>query len=338
MAPVHDSGVPWHVKAVCLLTVTSLTTALVILMRLSKTEGSEPYASSTAVLISEIIKLFVSLIALGVERKSLLALSKCVFREILCDPKETCKLMIPAGLYALQNNLVYLALTNLDAATYQITYQLKILTTALFAVILLKKRITRRQWFSLVILTTGVALVQLRTVDFSSEGSPNTRNQIIGFTCILINIFTSGISGVYFEYLVKVGSVEKTSVPLRNSQLGIFSVAITASIVLLHDGDFVAEYGFFAGYTPLVWSVPIVMAVSGLSVAVTLKYADNILKGFATSISIILTAILSHFWLSDLEINLRFVAGTMLVLWATFEYGLPSTDPKILPKAEKSIP
>ena len=44
----------------------------------------------------------------------------------------------------------------------QITYQLKILTTALFSVLMLGKFIDRSKWFSLVLLTVGVALVQVR--------------------------------------------------------------------------------------------------------------------------------------------------------------------------------
>ena len=40
-------------------------------------------------------------------------------------------------------------------------------------------------------------------------------------------------------------------------------------------------------------------ALGGLVVAAVIKYADNILKGFATAVSIVLSSILSYFLLQD---------------------------------------
>ncbi len=43
----------------------------------------------------------------------------------------------------------------------QVTYQLKILTTALFSVLLLNKKLNSLKWFSLMVLMLAVALVQV---------------------------------------------------------------------------------------------------------------------------------------------------------------------------------
>lgn len=37
---------------------------------------------------------------------------------ILGAPKDTLKMLIPATIYAIQNNLLFIALSNLDAAVY----------------------------------------------------------------------------------------------------------------------------------------------------------------------------------------------------------------------------
>jgi UDP-sugar transporter A1/2/3 len=81
--------------------------------------------------------------------------------EIIKKPYETLMLLVPAGLYTLQNNLLFIALSRLDAATYQVTYQLKILTTAVFSVFMLGKQLDSTKWISLVILMTGVSLAQV---------------------------------------------------------------------------------------------------------------------------------------------------------------------------------
>ncbi len=54
---------------------------------------------------------------------SVRALNQLLMEEIVNKPVETMKLALPAGIYTLQNNLLYVALSNLDAATYQVTHE-----------------------------------------------------------------------------------------------------------------------------------------------------------------------------------------------------------------------
>jgi hypothetical protein len=60
-------------------------------------------------------------------------------------------------------------------------------------------------------------------------------------------------------------------------------------------------------------------SVGGLVTAFVMKYADNILKSFANSIAIILTAIVSAIAF-DFHINLLFIVGTGIVLFSVHLY------------------
>ena len=56
-------------------------------------------------------------------------------------------------------------------------------------------------------------------------------------------------------------------------------------------------------------------------VAVVVKYADNVLKGFATSLSILLSCVVSSYLFNDVTFNSGFVAGALIVLLSVFGYG-----------------
>lgn len=71
------------------------------------------------------------------------------------------KIALPAGLYTLANSLQYVAISNLDAATFHVTYQFKIIVTAVLSVFMLNRSINVRQWLSLILLMVGVAVVSL---------------------------------------------------------------------------------------------------------------------------------------------------------------------------------
>lgn len=136
-----------------------------------------------------------------------------------------------------------MAAGNLDVASYQITYQLKILTTALFAVSFLKKKLVGTQWLSLLVLVVGVAMVQLSDAKESDSGGQE-QNRILGFSAALTACVLSGAAGIYFEFILKGSDI---SVWMRNVQLSLLSVPLGIAVCALNDGAKISQLGFFHG-------------------------------------------------------------------------------------------
>ena len=110
-------------KYICLGILVLQTSALVLTMRYSRLIGSEGpmYLASTAVVMAEIFKIATCLlIILYTCNYNLARFIDMLRKEIWQKPFDTVKLCVPAGLYTMQNNLLYIALSNLDAATYQV--------------------------------------------------------------------------------------------------------------------------------------------------------------------------------------------------------------------------
>ncbi|KAL2097750.1 hypothetical protein ACEWY4_006957 [Coilia grayii] len=318
---------PARLKYLSLGILVLQTTSLVLTMRYSRTlkEDGPRYLASSAVVSAEMLKIVACIFLVFRDNTfNFRALNYVLREEIVNKPTETLKLAIPSGIYTFQNNLLYVALTNLDAATYQVTYQLKILTTALFSVSMLGKRLGKYQWLSLLILMAGIALVQwpVEVPGTSEQTKPLASSQLVGVLAVLAACCSSGFAGVYFEKILKE---TPQSVWVRNIQLGLFGLIFGLMVVFVNDGETVRESSMFQGYNGLTWTVVLLQAFGGLVVAAVMKYADNILKGFAASFSIILSCVISYLWLDDFDPNSLFFLGTVLVIAATFLYGFEET-------------
>ncbi|NXW88125.1 S35A2 protein, partial [Alopecoenas beccarii] len=241
---------------------------------------------------------------------------------------DTLRLAVPSLIYTFQNNLQYVAISNLPAATFQVTYQLKILTTAVFSVLLLGTSLSRTQWLSLALLFLGVALVQTDQLQPSPEPPPASpsplppQNQLVGLAAVVTSCLSSGFAGVYFERLLKSTG---GSIWLRNVQLGAVGTVVALLAMLLAEGSSVAALGFFYGYNAAVWAVVVNQAAGGLLVAVVVRYADNILKGFATALAVVASTAASV-QLFGFRPRAPFLAGTAMVLLAVYLYGRPAPE------------
>jgi UDP-sugar transporter A1/2/3 len=110
---------------------------------------------------------------------------------------------------------------------------------------------------------------------------------------------------------------------MRNVQMGVFSIPAALLGTFLQDGSNIKEKGFLYGFDAVVWFTAFWYGIGGLSVAVCIKYADNIAKNFATSVAIIL-ATLGSIYIFNFQPNLMFVAGASLVIASIFLYSSSS--------------
>ncbi|KAF4121414.1 solute carrier family 35 (UDP-sugar transporter), member A1/2/3 [Geosmithia morbida] len=336
--------------------------------------GNHRYFTSTAVLLNELIKLAVSLTFSMYESSKTLApntpvtvLIEQIYNSVFAG--DGWKLSILAAFYTIQNLLQYMAVGNLDAVQFQVLYQLKILTTAVFSVVLLRRSLGPKRWLSLLILTLGVCVVSMpslggddpvylreptdhffsRPLHDLAEASPELyqprqhlqrrsatyegitedlappeplMNYSVGVTCVLIAASVSGLTGVYFEKLLK-DSPTQTSVWIRNVQLSFYSlIAAALGGVMWQDWEGIREHGFFEGYNWAVWLAIFLQAASGMVASIVIRDADNIVKNFATSISIVIS-FLASMCIFEFNVTWTFLCGTGLVLAATYLYNAP---------------
>ncbi len=117
--------------------------------------------------------------------------------------------------------------------------------------------------------------------------------------------------------------------------MGIPSIILSYLTVYVEDWETVQTKGFFVGYSKTVWTVIFVQAVGGLIVAVVVKYADNVLKTFASSFGIVISCIVSAIFF-DFHPNLAFLIGASFVVASTVLYSKPEKKPRLRLKKKKA--
>jgi UDP-galactose transporter len=189
--------------------------------------------------------------------------------------------------------------------------QTKLVVTAVVSVLLLGRHYSLRQWACLVIISISVALVTLE--ETRATDTPTKSNAqifflesndplIIGLIAVALSCLMSAFAGVYFEKILKTETKDPPTIWMHNIQLAFCSVVI-ALLQQVSRHDFFFEKSeesgknppFQHGFTPLVWCQVFLFAGGGLLVSAVIKYADNVLKGVAIGISVLLSTVASMF-------------------------------------------
>jgi len=293
-------------------------------MEASKNGGHYEYNVATVPLMSEFMKLILSSFLLYQQYSK-----DPLGTQMTLDAKSVLLFPIPSIIYLFHNNVQFYTMAYVDAATYQILGNLKIVTTGALFYIALKRHLSRIQWLALLLLMAGATVSQISGCEGAVLAAP-----VKGYMLGILSAFLSATAGVYTEFLMKKNN---DALYWQNVQLYGFGTLFNAFRLTFDDISASYEKGFWMtsglhGWNWVTWSIAVNFAFSGLFVSWIMKYADTIVKVYATSSAMLLTALLSV-WFFDLQPTLQLFLGILIACVSINLYFMPSDSP-----AQGSLP
>ncbi|CAB9508942.1 UDP-galactose translocator [Seminavis robusta] len=379
----------------CCSSKSSLKSALLVLLVIQASSAilvgrytrsavpeEELFEISHLVLVIECFKLLLSMFAEYIATKG--RLWESVQEHIWRQPQESCKVLVPAILYVIQNSLVYIALSNLSAPVFISLQQGKLVATAVVSVAMLHRKYSVKQWCCLVVLAVGVAIVAIdekteaegSSIDADEMGMESEQMEffLVGVLAVTGACLTSAFAGVYFEKVLapekaasnktavmneknsmlksvdtgkpthddtRPSAVAAQSLWIRNMQLALFSILFcvlreiwgtvnVVAVINIEDDDRISasdsidyDQPYFHGFTFWVWVLVLLQAGGGLLVSSVMKYADNVMKGLAMGVGVVVASVMSTL-LFQVHLSQQFSFGAFIICSSVYLF---SNDP-----------
>jgi len=223
------------------------------------------------------------------------------------------KMLVLAMIYGAMNILSFVSIRNISAGMFTIFAQTKILTTATFSTIMLRRQYSWTKWRALIALMMGVLLFSEPIWGDKSKNNTSVLtdgNAFIGTVAVMIEVSLSGFASIYFEKVIKTDPLQ-LGIWERNFQLALGSMPV---YILFIVGDGGGTAGFFGGWSAMTFLLSSLGAAGGLLVALSIKYGDSILKTLATTGAIVLTGLLDYLFLGGPLTSSMVIAGVQVII------------------------
>ncbi|OAD61434.1 CMP-sialic acid transporter 1 [Eufriesea mexicana] len=289
-----------------------------IIVTWSQRNGHYEYNIIIVVLMTEILKLFASIILYC---KDNTFTSLC--QEITENKKVLLLYIIPSFLYCLYNNLAFINLAAFDPTTYYVLLQLRVVMTGIIFQVVFNKKLSLKQWFSLVLLTIG-CMVKHTNLDFNVNVFDVKINLNSNIILVFVQTICSCLAGVYNEYLLKEQGAN-INIFVQNAFMYIDSIFWNLIVFVLF---FISENNPFhtmmnADFSILMQPKIIIIMLNNTAIGIItsffLKHLNSILKTFASALELIFTAILCWIIFS-IPIHLNTILSIVLVSYAVVLY------------------
>uniref|UniRef100_A0A8D2DM30 Solute carrier family 35 member A2 n=1 Tax=Sciurus vulgaris TaxID=55149 RepID=A0A8D2DM30_SCIVU len=122
LEPGTTSAAHRRLKYISLAVLVVQNASLILSIRYARTLPGDRFFATTAVVMAEVLKGFTCLLLLFAQKRgNVKHLVLFLHEAVLVQYVDTLKLAVPSLIYTLQNNLQYVAISNLPAATFQVS-------------------------------------------------------------------------------------------------------------------------------------------------------------------------------------------------------------------------
>ncbi|GAA5989047.1 hypothetical protein JCM5350_003639 [Sporobolomyces pararoseus] len=237
------------------------------------------------------------------------------------------KFAIPAALYGTNNVLYFTGLKITSPALLQVCVLSKLPLTALLHHLVIKRRYSKRMWYSLTILSFGLILAgspqALWNPDTKIEWSDLISGPVIGLTVGIV----SACSSVYTELALKENNVGFWQAQTYLYFWGTLFTGFAALISYLHSSPppipplSTTSSSNLSEALPAFSLIVTITALTGLIVALILRQKDNLVKLVGSSLCITTVFVLQHLVFPKTDgLDFRTSFGIGVLTLATWTY------------------
>jgi UDP-galactose transporter len=235
-----------------------------------------------------------------------------------------------ALLYCFNNQLAFSLFRWADAATVTLIKSASSFVSAILLWLLLSRPIAPLQWHAILLQVLGLFIVQYD----ACKGTALLPLPV--YFALLLALFISSFAGVWNEHVLKT---VKVSMHVQNLCLYSFGVLFNLLVFVFLEprvGGRGLLASYFYGYNAAAVGVIFCQSLLGLVVTAVLKYADTVIRSFATACSISLLYAVNVIFLGW-KLNLTLCAGCCVVFISTYLYMRLSPPASPPPAAAEAV-
>lgn len=294
--------------------------------------GKYPLPQTLLVVLVELIKLVTTI-----------GRSKCQLPSFSRDSlRRSLRFMLPAVLYALNNNIYFAGLILVPPPIWLILCSFRTVISASVYKFVLKRNITTLQFTGALCIVASIVLAKFG--DLFSESSTNTVPMIAVVLALIASCNSVG-AAVYTESLFKGGA--STGEKFLDQQFWLYLYAMmVASMVHVISAANVNSIEAIFSLANVIPTVQILLvtallfgSIGGLVVAAILKQLDNIVKEYSAATANMITALICSFLFPEKFEFTIFILFSMVLLFAgifLYETAKPKQASSVLTSVSSS--